>query len=661
MEAMKIPKSIRQMPWPEGWHGGMQDFIVTFSWPVVDHERLLVATFIRNRSKRNYYSNTGDDFRLICSKKEKQARILYRGARAVKREYLGNAIRGFHTNADTCYPEISCKDEEALERWLHFRKKDSHNHLIPQLNEWVKDAVDREVISEKKNRGEIMDEDVRLCPEELPQGLVEFIRETVLPQDNVLIYKKGNVRGTCYLCREKVKAKHASQRFRQSEFTTCPNCGRRVYALLEGSDRFRVDYVEDIVTIQKGTDGQTVFCRQWHLLRDPTAKWEDIPAQLEEVARYAVRGNKAAKWQREAKENYYMNTYRYKLRDWTRVSNVHAIYDSGCFVYMPDNWRQIFQGTSLAYCDIVDYAINTKENGSDRYTVRFMVDWARYPVVEKFWKAGYTGIIHEKLRGFWGRHRYAINWNKRTIAEAIKFPKRLLKLFKPEEWTMDRMQRVADIWELVKAGKIREREIPQLMVAKLNFKDLYAAFGHASVSKILRYAEKYTVYTYRDYLSDCLKLRWNLDDQQILFPKDLYAAHQRSIAQVRFETNKEEELQFQQTREKALWQEWEDEVFLIRWPQNGAEIIAEGKALNHCVGGYVQRAAKGITTILFVRRKDEPGKPFFTLEWSGDHVVQCKGSGNYDYQRDQQAAAFVEEWVAHIKAMKQYKKKEKAA
>ena len=40
------------------------------------------------------------------------------------------------------------------------------------------------------------------------------------------------------------------------------------------------------MTIQRGTDGTTLFLRQWHLCRDYTAKWENIADHLEEVARY---------------------------------------------------------------------------------------------------------------------------------------------------------------------------------------------------------------------------------------------------------------------------------------------------------------------------------------------------------------------------------------
>ena len=49
-------------------------------------------------------------------------------------------------------------------------------------------------------------------------------------------------------------------------------------------------------------------------------------------------------------------------------------------------------------------------------------------------------------------------------------------------------------------------------------------------------------------------------------------------------------------------------------PKSGEEIIAEGRILQHCVGGYVRRHARGDTIILFIRHKDKPKIPFFTIE-----------------------------------------------
>lgn len=63
-------------------------------------------------------------------------------------------------------------------------------------------------------------------------------------------------------------------------------------------------------------------------------------------------------------------------------------------------------------------------------------------------------------------------------------------------------------------------------------------------------------------------------------------------------------------------------------PKNGDEIRAEGEALHHCVGGYVERVAKGETNIFFVRKADEPDKSYFTMEWNHNKIIQCRGMKN---------------------------------
>ena len=73
---MRIDKKIRDMPWPEPYQGGLETFAVTLAWPVVDGERLLAATFVRNRAKDNAWMLYGPDFRLVCSKKQRRAAVL---------------------------------------------------------------------------------------------------------------------------------------------------------------------------------------------------------------------------------------------------------------------------------------------------------------------------------------------------------------------------------------------------------------------------------------------------------------------------------------------------------------------------------------------------------------------------------------------------------
>ena len=673
---MRVDQTIKYMAWPEPYKGDKQDFRITLSWPVINQEKLLVATIQKNEKKRRWHEPT-PDFRLICSKEKNAAAILYQGERISKRKGLDMALWGIGcVSVTSCYPKISREDEKALAEWLGLKAKQTRNHCIPELSEWTAGAIAAETQRERDARGELRDEDVLLCPEALPDGLVEYIRRSVLPNDDVLIYKKGNVRGTCFQCRQNVRAT-GGQRFRQGEFATCPNCGRRGIAYLDGSDRFKVDYVEDIVTIQKGTDGKTVFLRQWHLLRDKTAQWNDIPAQLEEICRYAIRGNRVAKWQHENKENRIYGAFRYRLSEWTRTQSVSVVYDGQYYFYLPENWREHIAGTSLQYCDLADYNLRAINAMRDRNMIRFLLDWARYPAIEKFWKAGYTTIVHERIRGLNKETQHTMRWTRNSIHEAIRFPSRFLKLHDSFDWTMGDMQKVTKLWKQVESGELRENDLPEMARSLATLDDIRDAMGHASIHRILRYVDScvekereqrrieaeearregrhywsdgplQAPHTYRDYLKDCVKLNLDLDDKTVLFPRDLDAAHARTIAQVKHQANEKSREAFRKEVQRLKWMEWEKDGLLIRLPVDGDEITAEGAYLHHCVGGYVDRMANGKTTIFFVRRVEEPDKPFYTLEWLNGQVQQCRTTCNGNYIQNPEIKCFVDAWVEKI-------------
>lgn len=671
---MKIDKSIKAMPWPEDFHGTLENFKLTLDWPVVDGERLMVATFTMNRDferKAWHPKSTGEDFRLICSKKRRRAAILKRSGRQGLRWTLERAMRTTAgVSPSYCYPLINERDEKALAKWL--KNGETRNHFMEHLDTWVEEALEAEHQAERDARGELRDEDVGLCPDELPDGLIQYIRERVLPQDHVLIYKKGNVRGLCYRCRQKVKALKG-YRFKQDNVATCPNCGEKVLAYLEGTDRFKADYVQDIATIQKGTDGRTVFIRQWHLCRDATAQWEHIEDHLDEVARYAIRDNHVAKWQHEAKENWYMNTTRYRLAKWERMTNVTCVYDGEYIFYRPDNWRDVFAGTSLQYCELEEYHRDIAA-GKSGNTIRFMMDWARYPAIEKLWKAGYKQLVHEKMRGLMKRHQYAIAWEKDTIQGAVRFPTRLLKRMPPENWNMDDIQKVRELWPEVLAGKIAEREMNDAVIIGLPLKDYEAALDYTTVHKVAKYIEKRReaerdrraaedakmiaagnkprywgpmnyAQTFRDYLRDCVTLNLDLSDRAVLFPADLEAEHQRTIAQIKYKQNEAIREKFRKRAEKLESMAWSKGDLLIRPAHDAGELAAEGHALHHCVGGYATSMAEGATAIFFIREQSAPDRPYYTLELRDGVVIQCRTTQNKSYTNDERVRGFVDAWV----------------
>ena len=120
---------------------------------------------------------------------------------------------------------------------------------------------------------------------------------------------------------------------------------------------------------------------------------------------------------------------------------------------------------------------------------------------------------------------------------------------------------------------------------------------------------------WRDYLSECSQLGYNLRDERILMPKNLLSAHGRTSAQVKHEQNKAANAKIE-ARRAVLEQfyNFERDGYIIRMARDGDELITEGKVQNICVGGYIDKYANGGCTILLLRRSAEPEKPFVTIE-----------------------------------------------
>lgn len=658
-------KKIQAMPFAPFHEESKVRWKVTVKEPVVDGERLLVVDFLENLSCTAYRRDM-PSFRIVCAKKSKEVKGINHEGRIQQKVLNCFSTPMWWYNE---YVLISPREEEALRRFLKAEK--TENHQMDNLCKWIKQTRQEMKKRSMEKRGELMDEDYRLCPEALPEGLIDYIRREVLPEDRVIIYKRGNVNGICTVCGTQVHAR--GRRFTQSAYATCPNCGARVICVLEDGCAFAANYIENIVAVQKGTDGETVFFRQWLLHLDNSARWEHIEDFLQETVRYAIRGNKTAKWQKQGKESYYMRTERYELDEWTRWQD-NRIYDGSYFFY-PTGIEEALSGTAMQYADLEGYL---EERGHNKNPIYFLEYHARYPVIEFLWKAGYRNIVHNRIFGMDRENRNAILWERKKLKECFKFPLRILKLMPPEEWSLNDIQRVNDLWEKY-GGKVTDTEIRLVLQSKVDIQLWSRATTYANAGRILKYiknqtdkrkeknpdkrsiSQNDTAQAYRDYLQECEQLHLDLHDKEILFPKDLTAAHNRTMEQVKFEKNKADQEKFQKAVEKLEKFAWGEGEFFIRPAREQMELTAEGKALHHCVGGYIKRMAEGETAIFFLRKVSEPDKPFYTLELQKKRVIQCRTEHNASYDRNPDVKNFVDMWMEKVVKKGGNKKAKEAA
>ena len=99
---------------------------------------------------------------------------------------------------------------------------------------------------------------------------------------------------------------------------------------------------------------------------------------------------------------------------------------------------------------------------------------------------------------------------------------------------------------------------------------------------------------------------------------------------------------------------------LIRQPKSMAEIIAEGKRLHHCVGGYAERHAYGKLHILFIRTAEKPDVPFYTVEVDlFGEIKQVRGLRNC--KATPEVDAFMDAYKNHLAGIFGKQKRRKTA
>lgn len=140
---------------------------------------------------------------------------------------------------------------------------------------------------------------------------------------------------------------------------------------------------------------------------------------------------------------------------------------------------------------------------------------------------------------------------------------------------------------------------------------------------------------YGDYIGLREELGYDMTNTVFLFPKDLDEKHDEMVAEknairdAQLEIRNNEVYKGIRERYEKLNRKygWKAAGLLIRPARYAGEIMAEGRTLHHCVGrdAYLRKHDAGESIILFLRRVEEPEKPYCTIEIKGKEIVQWYG------------------------------------
>lgn len=149
-------------------------------------------------------------------------------------------------------------------------------------------------------------------------------------------------------------------------------------------------------------------------------------------------------------------------------------------------------------------------------------------------------------------------------------------------------------------------------------------------------------YEYRDYLEMAEKLRLNIKDKNILYPKHIKEAHDQLLKEYRQKKDKILNNAIKKRYKKIKENEFESKKYIIFPAKDFDSLVEESSQQNNCVRTYAENIAKGICDIYFMRLLSDKDKSLVTVEVRDNKVVQQRIKNNMDTTNEQKK--FLKKW-----------------
>lgn len=342
-----------------------------------------------------------------------------------------------------------------------------------------------------------------------------------------------------------------------------------------------------------------------------------------------------------------------------------------------------FAGTSAEKTGVEEYI---RAGGQWPYV--YLNLWRAHKNIENLMKTGWQPLVVEAISDAVERGTAynmmptnghgvlddTVDWGCKKPHEMLGMSKAEFKQARGMRWREDMLR----LWQLYDAA-CEPIQPAELMAAILFYgrsaidriTDLYIVNEDSLlISDLDKYAAKQPeregpdtaglLIDYRQMLYEAYPDRTDFTSEE-LWPRDLLAAHDRLADQLAAEANADTAKNFAALKAKLKPLEWSDGELCIVCPTSNADLVAEGKTLRHCVGGYGKKHLSG-TPIFFIRHARRPERSYYTLneDLRGDtpRRMQLHGYGNehhgphkeYRHSIPAQVLEFCARWEKEILA-----------
>lgn len=433
-------------------------------------------------------------------------------------------------------------------------------------------------------------------------------------------------------------------------YVVCPHCGRRVRLRDVRRSSWWGDH-KIVALLQKCSVGymQRIFIvyKRSRFYKDGTAT---VEIDFEEEQRDVVGAD-------GFKDGRFLSYHQKRGTDWY-IAGAGYVHGGGWCAWraedgpmetFPGNLAEVLAGGKFQYSQLAIAAAHQKVNPFD-----YLRRYENYPEVERLYKAGLYKFAWEYMTKHVERGRNA--WAYLTspkdyglvtqgdFAEAAEKDYGIAELMARKRirgWEFSDADEKAAAVAFMR--EVNWQQGDRFEHSFITNRSLFGYWreqreGYRGRNQTEEYVLQNFFVDYNDYVTCCIELRYDLTDTAISRPHNFQEMHDRVTSLVRDLRAKREaeKLKGVQAVYEQLHDliEWTDGKLLVRMAHDAGDLIREGREMQHCVGTYGRRVAEGMCFIFFIRRAEEPGKAFYTVEIKPDlkklQVVQCRGYRNND-------------------------------
>ena len=498
-------------------------------------------------------------------------------------------------------------------------------------------------------------------PERLTEEMQKYATEVVFAEKRYIFTARDGkaLEGYCTYCHRWFDAKG----MRHNAKVQCPRCETTATVKSSGMRRARmVDDAYFLSYMKSALDPNVLVAVGTYAVRDFRGDYVGVKTQYIDAAVYVfVPGQKGTLITRDA----WYAWYDYELRSgqYTMKRTMGKRYGAWSNKSIErfcdkDSVAHSVAGTPFQY-SMREALKPAHEGWQQGWQVHWRVEpepfvqffdlYCRCPYLDSLIKLGFKGLVTDKLQGISQGH--TINWRGEGVSKIL----RLNRTEVAELRSLKLQEGIAAILAIYHLGKkdtsrftfseaaefvgrftLQELKDAQSQVASLpvrgNLRQLLKYLfrqgrltqRYASHDKG-RWPRRQALTEWRDYLDQCKDLDIPFT-RQTVFPKNLEVAHADATAMVQAQKDELLDARIRQRYGDLHKYHYENEAFLIRPPKNHEEFIEEGNVLTHCVArNYADKHSRGKTIILFIRSKEAPDTPFYTVEILNGRENQCYG------------------------------------